>query len=261
MGSDRPGSEYHAKLPRPEFLNEQSLIFGACYESDAVLPDGTAPPDIADPITQYVPSAPLIPRRMSAKPWRHPSHDRLVRSGFVFYPVGRRGSKPSNPLPHLPIQTSWPARSDSTAVSPPWHQRTAPFSLHGYVLFHRPTIRPITRRCSSVLTCFYQVRSCHGWISPRPVLPRTTRFKNFWSNVGGNEQIHNDLVHCSQSPYIRSATVHSLPHPFSSSLFPLAICPSPTLSPTASPPSCCCPVSPISITCGPSPHVATKLSP
>jgi 2-polyprenyl-6-methoxyphenol hydroxylase-like FAD-dependent oxidoreductase len=46
-----------AKLPRPEFLNEQGLIFGALYESAAVIPDGTPPPAVTDPVTQYVPSA------------------------------------------------------------------------------------------------------------------------------------------------------------------------------------------------------------
>ena len=54
LSMGRTARQNTAKLPRPEFLNEQGLIFGACYESDAVLPDGTAPPDIADPITQYV---------------------------------------------------------------------------------------------------------------------------------------------------------------------------------------------------------------
>ena len=44
-------------LPRREFLNEQGLIFGACYQSTAVVPDGTAPAAVADPVTEYVPSA------------------------------------------------------------------------------------------------------------------------------------------------------------------------------------------------------------
>jgi putative polyketide hydroxylase len=42
---------------RPEYLNEQGMIFGAQYESSAVVPDGTAPPAVANPITDYVPSA------------------------------------------------------------------------------------------------------------------------------------------------------------------------------------------------------------
>ncbi len=42
---------------RPEYLNEQGMIFGARYESAAVVPDGSPPPAVANPITDYVPSA------------------------------------------------------------------------------------------------------------------------------------------------------------------------------------------------------------
>jgi hypothetical protein len=44
-------------LPRREFLAEQGLIFGASYQSSAVIADGTPPPALADPVTEYVPSA------------------------------------------------------------------------------------------------------------------------------------------------------------------------------------------------------------
>ena len=44
-------------LPRREFLNEQGLIFGASYQSTAVVPDGTPPAAVDDPVTEYVPSA------------------------------------------------------------------------------------------------------------------------------------------------------------------------------------------------------------
>ena len=44
-------------LPRREFLNEQGLIFGACYKSTAVVPDGTPRVVVDDPVTEYVPSA------------------------------------------------------------------------------------------------------------------------------------------------------------------------------------------------------------
>jgi putative polyketide hydroxylase len=44
-------------LPRREFLNEQGLIFGACYQSTAVVPDGTPPVAVDDPVTEYAPSA------------------------------------------------------------------------------------------------------------------------------------------------------------------------------------------------------------
>ena len=44
-------------LPRQQFLAEQGLIFGASYQSSAVVPDGTAPVAVADLVTDYVPSA------------------------------------------------------------------------------------------------------------------------------------------------------------------------------------------------------------
>src|SRR5262245_7821267 len=42
---------------RPEYLNEQGLIFGATYSSTAVVPDGTAATVVANSITDYIPSA------------------------------------------------------------------------------------------------------------------------------------------------------------------------------------------------------------
>jgi len=57
-------------LPRREFLNEQGLIFGACYRSIAVVPDGTPPVAGGDPVTEYVPSA---------RPGGRAPHVRLTR--------------------------------------------------------------------------------------------------------------------------------------------------------------------------------------
>jgi 2-polyprenyl-6-methoxyphenol hydroxylase-like FAD-dependent oxidoreductase len=42
---------------RPEYLNEFGLIFGASYESTAVIPDGTPAATVGNPITDYVPVA------------------------------------------------------------------------------------------------------------------------------------------------------------------------------------------------------------
>jgi hypothetical protein len=42
---------------RPEYLNEQGMIFGASYASSAIVPDGTPPVPVANPVTDYVPSA------------------------------------------------------------------------------------------------------------------------------------------------------------------------------------------------------------
>jgi putative polyketide hydroxylase len=57
LSMGRTARQDSAKLPRTEFLNEQGLIFGASYESSAVIADGSAPPPVDDPVTQYVPSA------------------------------------------------------------------------------------------------------------------------------------------------------------------------------------------------------------
>ena len=57
LSMGRTARQDGTKLARPEFLNEQGLIFGASYQSSAVIPDGSPPPVIADPVTQYVPSA------------------------------------------------------------------------------------------------------------------------------------------------------------------------------------------------------------
>jgi 2-polyprenyl-6-methoxyphenol hydroxylase-like FAD-dependent oxidoreductase len=57
-------------LPRQEFLNEQGLIFGANYESTAVVPDGTPKAVLNDPVTEYLPSA---------RPGGRAPHVRLMR--------------------------------------------------------------------------------------------------------------------------------------------------------------------------------------
>jgi putative polyketide hydroxylase len=54
---DRSKRQTEARLPRKEFLNERGLIFGARYQSLAVVPDGSTPPEVSDPVTEYVPSA------------------------------------------------------------------------------------------------------------------------------------------------------------------------------------------------------------
>ncbi|HEY3680608.1 MAG TPA: FAD-dependent monooxygenase [Bradyrhizobium sp.] len=59
-------------LPRQQFLNEQGLIFGANYQSTAVVPDGTPPVAVGDPVTDYV---------QSARPGARAPHVRLMRGG------------------------------------------------------------------------------------------------------------------------------------------------------------------------------------
>jgi hypothetical protein len=52
----RLGSAHAQGLARPEFLNEVGMIFGATYESSAIVPDGTPPHVPENPVTDYTPS-------------------------------------------------------------------------------------------------------------------------------------------------------------------------------------------------------------
>ena len=54
VGADGPAPGVRA---RPEFLNEIGMLFGAHYESAALVADGTALPEVANPITEHVPAA------------------------------------------------------------------------------------------------------------------------------------------------------------------------------------------------------------
>jgi putative polyketide hydroxylase len=57
LGRGAPGEVPAVARGRPEFLNELGMIFGATYESSAVVPDGSPPPKVDNPITEYRPSA------------------------------------------------------------------------------------------------------------------------------------------------------------------------------------------------------------
>jgi 2-polyprenyl-6-methoxyphenol hydroxylase-like FAD-dependent oxidoreductase len=81
-------------LARPEFHSELGVIFGATYASPAVIPDGTDPPAIENPVAQYVPSA--RPGSRAPHEWlqhnghRISTHD-LIGMGFVLL-AGERGA-------------------------------------------------------------------------------------------------------------------------------------------------------------------------
>src|SRR5438094_5943755 len=47
---------------RPGTLNEEGIVFGISYESDAVLPDETEPLIVANRVTDYIPNARREPR-------------------------------------------------------------------------------------------------------------------------------------------------------------------------------------------------------
>ena len=82
------------------------MIFGAAYESAAVVPDGTPPPSVANPVTDYVPSA--RPGGRAPHVWLRNDGERsvstidLVGNGFVLLDrrqgrgLGRRGAQRSS---------------------------------------------------------------------------------------------------------------------------------------------------------------------
>lgn len=81
-------------IARPEYLNEQGMIFGATYASTAVLADGTPAPPVANAVTDYVPSARpggRAPHVWLARNGTRVSAIDLFGDGFVLL-AGRRGS-------------------------------------------------------------------------------------------------------------------------------------------------------------------------
>jgi putative polyketide hydroxylase len=96
-------------LPRREFLNEQGLIFGASYESTAVLPDGTPRMAVNDPVTEYAPSA--RPGSRAPHVWLERGDERistldLFGPGFVLL-AGSRGAAWKRAAEAIDL--SWPA--------------------------------------------------------------------------------------------------------------------------------------------------------
>jgi 2-polyprenyl-6-methoxyphenol hydroxylase-like FAD-dependent oxidoreductase len=92
---------------RPEFLNEQGMIFGASYRSSAVIPDGTLPPAVANAVTDYVPSA--WPGVRAPHVWLRSEGEEktssidLIGNGFVLF-TGREGAKWVDAAPAHGIQ-------------------------------------------------------------------------------------------------------------------------------------------------------------
>ncbi|MGY3620983.1 FAD-dependent monooxygenase [Bradyrhizobium sp. USDA 10063] len=96
-------------LPRREFLNEQGLIFGACYESTAALSDGTPSAAADDPVTDYVQSA--RPGSRAPHVWLDRGDEKistldLFGAGFVLL-AGSRGDAWKRAA--RAIDLSWPA--------------------------------------------------------------------------------------------------------------------------------------------------------
>ncbi|MBV9062950.1 MAG: 2-polyprenyl-6-methoxyphenol hydroxylase, partial [Alphaproteobacteria bacterium] len=59
----------------PGTLAEQGIVFGIRYDSAAVVPDGSAPPVLKDPVTDYVPDA--CPGARAPHVWLEHNGDRI----------------------------------------------------------------------------------------------------------------------------------------------------------------------------------------
>lgn len=109
---------------RPEYLNEQGTIFGAAYESSAVVPDGAAPPVVANPVTDYVPSA--RPGGRAPHVWLERNGQRLstidlVGKGFVLM-TGPAGNAWREAAQRLDIRTVSIGDGELTDPDSQWHK-------------------------------------------------------------------------------------------------------------------------------------------
>jgi hypothetical protein len=107
---------------RSEYLNEQGMIFGAAYSSGAVVPDGTDAPHVANPVTDYVPSArpgARAPHVFFQHEGRKLSTIDIVGNGFALLTAGdgRRWVEAANDLADafaLPLK-AWRIDEDAFA--------------------------------------------------------------------------------------------------------------------------------------------------
>ncbi|MFO1162189.1 MAG: FAD-dependent monooxygenase [Reyranellaceae bacterium] len=110
---------------RPEYLNEQGMIFGANYSSSAVLSDGSPPPAIANPVTDYTPSG--RPGGRAPHVWvrnengaRTSSID-IVGNGFVLM-TGKDGAAWVEAARALDVKPIGVGRGDYATADAAWRE-------------------------------------------------------------------------------------------------------------------------------------------
>jgi 2-polyprenyl-6-methoxyphenol hydroxylase-like FAD-dependent oxidoreductase len=108
---------------RPEFLNEQGMIFGATYRSGAIVPDGSPPPVVPNPVTDYVPSA--WPGVRAPHVWVRNEGEQKVSSidligkGFVLF-TGTKGAAWVDAARGLGIEPVAIGTGDFATADPQW---------------------------------------------------------------------------------------------------------------------------------------------
>jgi hypothetical protein len=141
---------------RPEYLNEQGMIFGAKYTSRAVVPDGTDAVKVANAVTDYAPSA--RPGGRAPHVWFERDGERIstidvVGKGFALL-TGSRGEAWQAAASACAGETRMPLKSAAVAG----HEFNAAYEIDddgavlvrpdGYVAWR---IRTATRDPSSTL--------------------------------------------------------------------------------------------------------------
>ena len=116
MGRLEPTAQKQNTGARPEYLNEQGMIFGANYTSSAVVPDGTDAPIIANPVTDYVASG--RPGGRAPHAWFESNGTRtstidLVGNSFVLL-TAARGKEWSEAANHL--ANDYPVRLETMTI-------------------------------------------------------------------------------------------------------------------------------------------------
>jgi 2-polyprenyl-6-methoxyphenol hydroxylase-like FAD-dependent oxidoreductase len=112
---------------RPEYLNEIGMIFGATYQSPAVVPDGSEAPSVADPVTEYAPNA--RPGGRAPHSWLHMADGKrlstidLVGNDFVLF-AGSEGKAwlEAAAKRDLPVKATQVGGAGPADVDGHWHE-------------------------------------------------------------------------------------------------------------------------------------------
>jgi 2-polyprenyl-6-methoxyphenol hydroxylase-like FAD-dependent oxidoreductase len=134
----RLGAGQAQGLARPEFLNEQGMIYGATYDSRAVVPDGTPAPSYANPVTDYTPSA--RPGGRAPHVWLARNGERvstidLIGKRFTVLGSGRAWREAAAALAPVPVD----AFAIGDELTDPEHQWHATYGLdEGGAVLVRP---------------------------------------------------------------------------------------------------------------------------
>jgi 2-polyprenyl-6-methoxyphenol hydroxylase-like FAD-dependent oxidoreductase len=112
---------------RPEYLNEIGMIFGATYASRAIVPDGSTPAAVANPVTDYLPNA--RPGGRAPHAWLSKADGEristidIVGSDFVLFAGGEGAAwVEAAAKRNLPVKVVRVDHNDLSDVDGRWHE-------------------------------------------------------------------------------------------------------------------------------------------